>query len=140
MRTPTPEDRWHADYPLVDELVPLRSLAETTNPHPVFTLYAIRTDDGTAVGGVGFFGPPDAHGSVEVGYGLIEAFRGHGFATEALEAAVRLAVLNGAQEVRADTDLDNVASQRVLVKAGFSEVSRSDTQIFYTLHTEGVAR
>lgn len=127
------EDRWHAEYPLDDELDPLRSLAASSEPDAVFTLYAIRTrSDNTSVGGIGFFGPPDHDGSVEIGYGLVEAARGKGLATEALIGAVRQALVSGARRVRADTDLHNLASQHVLEKAGFKEISRSEKSIFYT--------
>ena len=78
-RAPDAEDRWHAEYPLEDELDPLRSLAASSEPDTVFTLYAIRTrPDSTAVGGIGFFGPPDENGAVELGFGLVEAVRGQG--------------------------------------------------------------
>jgi len=103
-------EEWHPEYPFVDELVPLRGLAAQIAPHPVFTLYQLRLrESGLAIGGIGFFGPPDAHGSVEVGYGLVAAERGHGYATEALLCMLDIAVNNGAQEVIADTDLDKVA-------------------------------
>src|SRR4051812_17515003 len=76
-----PDDRWHPDYPLVDELDVLRPLADEPHPDPVFGLMMIReTRDGLAVGGIGFFGPPDADGAVEVGYGLVPAARGRGLA------------------------------------------------------------
>jgi RimJ/RimL family protein N-acetyltransferase len=130
-RAPEADDRWHAEYPFEDELDPLRALADASAPDPFFTLYAIRTsDDGVAIGGIGFFGPPDEDGSVELGYGLVEAVRGRGFATEALAALTRHALSNGARRVRADTAVDNLPSQRVLAKAGFSEVSRSGGLIF----------
>lgn len=102
MRAPRPEDRWHADHPLVNELDPLRALAEMTSPDPIFSLHAIRTDGGIAVSRIGFFGPPDAHGCVEVGYGIVEGVREQGLATEALKAAVRLAEVNGARQIKAD--------------------------------------
>ena len=131
-RAPDAEDRWHAEYPLEDELDPLRSLAASSEPDEVFTLYAIRTrPDNTAVGGIGFFGPPDDNGEVELGFGLVEAVRGQGYATEALIGAVRHALAGGARHVKADTDLQNFGSQNVLAKAGFREISRSDKLIYF---------
>ena len=131
-RAPDAEDRWHAEYPLEDELDPLRSLAASSEPDPVFTLYAIRTrPDNTAVGGIGFFGPPDDNGAVELGFGLVEAVRGQGYATEALIGAVRHALAGGARHVKADTDVQNFGSQNVLAKAGFREISRSDKLIYF---------
>lgn len=129
---PEPGDRWHERYPFEDELDPLRSLAKAEHSDPVFTLYMIRTAaDGLAVGGIGFFGPPGEDGAVELGYGLVEPLRGRGLATEALVAFARLALEHGATQARADTTPDNVASQRVLVKAGFRETDRTEESVFY---------
>ena len=98
-------DAWHAEYPFEDELVPLRMLAQQPNPHPVFTLYLVRDQDGLAVGGLGFFGPPDEFGTVGIGYGLIPAARGRGLASDAVTHAVRIAAEHGARRIIADTDL-----------------------------------
>lgn len=129
---PGPDDRWHPDYPFEDELDPLRSLAGATAPDPVFTLYQVRdAASGLAVGGIGFFGPPDEDGAVEIGYGLVAAARGRGFASEAVRAVVRVAGEHGAVWIRADTTPANVASQRVLEKAGLDEVRRTPELVFY---------
>jgi RimJ/RimL family protein N-acetyltransferase len=129
---PGPGDRWHAQYPLADELDPLRGLAKAERADPVFTLYQIRTaEDGQAIGGIGFFGPPSEDGSVELGYGIVPALRGHGIATEALRAMVMLALENGAACVKADTSLDNAPSQWVLDKPGFHVTRRDDQKIYY---------
>jgi len=129
---PDEGDRWHPQYPLDDELDPLRSLAAASDPHPVFTMYVIRSaDDGLAIGGLGFFGPPDESGAVEIGYGLVESARGRGLATEAVAAALSIARDHGARTVRASTDAANHPSQRVLEKAGFSEVRRDGETVSY---------
>jgi RimJ/RimL family protein N-acetyltransferase len=131
-RTPEPGDRWHAEYPFEDELAPLSSLAASEAPDPVFTLYQVReASSGLAVGGIGFFGPPDAAGVVELGYGLVAAARGRGIATEALIGALGIAGAHGARLVRADTERTNTASQGVLTKAGFAEVRRTEQLVFY---------
>jgi RimJ/RimL family protein N-acetyltransferase len=125
-------DDWHPQYPLEDELVPLAGLAKRTDPEPVFTLYVVRQKvDGLAVGGIGFFGPPDHAGRVEIGYGLVPAARGQGFATEAVERFLELAAAHGAGAAVADTDTANTASQRVLLKAGFAETSRDDAVVHF---------
>ncbi len=70
---PSEEDHWAADYPLADELGPLRgfvSTAEQSADRGPFGLYMIRDRaGGEAIGGIGFAGPPGADGAVEVGYG-----------------------------------------------------------------------
>ncbi|WP_243228429.1 GNAT family N-acetyltransferase [Microbacterium sp. CIAB417] len=129
-RDEQPGDRWHAEYPFADELVPLRMLAAATDPHPVFTLYAIRDEDGVAVGGLGFFGPPE-DGTVEIGYGLVPSARGRGLASDAVTHAVRIAAAHGADRVIADTDLANLPSQRVLLRAGFTESRRNGEKAFF---------
>lgn len=124
--TPLPDDRWHPEYPLVDELDVLRPLAHDADPDPVFGLMMIRdAHDGVAVGGIGFFGPPDDDGAVEVGYGLVPSARGHGLAAAALAHAVDIAFAHGVRVVRADTDPANLPSSRVLERAGFRELGES---------------
>ena len=136
-RSPADGDRWHPDYPFADELDPLRSHVTATDPDPVFTFYQVRElASGLAVGGIGFFGPPsagpaDAAGTVEVGFGLVEAARGRGLATDALRQAVGIAERNGASAVVADTLLANEVSQRVLAKNGFIEVRRDAALVYF---------
>lgn len=135
--TPSISDSWASDYPFEDELDVLRSfitrLGSGTDPHP-FTLY--RIDDvftGLAVGGIGFFYEPDESGTTELGFGLVPSARGKGYATEALVGAVDIARAGGARRVIADSAVENDASQRVLVRVGFVEVSRADGLIFYAI-------
>ena len=112
-----PAGSWHPQYPLGEELDPLRSLADDPEPDPIFTMYLIRRkSDHLAIGGLGFFGPPGDLGEVDLGYGLVPAARGAGLATEAVLAAVQAAASHGARTIRADTDNANDASQRGVVQ------------------------
>jgi RimJ/RimL family protein N-acetyltransferase len=121
-RTPRPDEHWAADYPFVGDLAAIGAFLSATERHGEqrpFGYYQVRLrSEGVAIGGIGFKGPPQDD-AVEVGYGLAPSARGRGYATEALQAMVGLAGDLGVATVRADTDLDNVASQRVLEKAGF---------------------
>ncbi|HYI31844.1 MAG TPA: GNAT family protein [Glaciibacter sp.] len=131
-RNEKPGDAWHPEYPFADELAPLRALAQSTEPDSRFTMYLIRRNrDGLAVGGLGFIGAPDADGCVEFGYGLVPAARGSGLATEAVRAALDFAAANGALRAMADTTVANLASQRVLEKAGLTETRRGDSSLYY---------
>lgn len=135
-RDPLEGDAWHPEYPFDDELGPLRPHAAATSWDEVFTFYQVReTATGLAVGGIGFFGPPDAVGPragiVELGFGLVAAARGRGLAAAALAAALVIAANNGATAVIADTVLGNTASQRVLEKNGFVEIRRDDTLVYF---------
>jgi RimJ/RimL family protein N-acetyltransferase len=89
---------------------------------PPWGLYVIvRTEDDVAVGGTGFHGPPDARGSVEVGYELVPEARGLGYATETLLALAGFAFTHPAvRTVTAATHPENTASQGVLLRAGFT--------------------
>jgi len=140
---PSVADLWHPDYPFADELDPLRVLAsaDPASVHPVFTLYQVlRRSDGLAVGGIGFFGAPDSDGVAEIGYGLVEAARGSGLATEALRAASVVAFAHGARAIIADTHPENRASQRVLEKAGFTETHRDAQAVHYRLEPGSAKR
>ena len=84
-----------------------------------YAAWKIVLSNGTDIGDLCFKGlSPD--GAVEIGYGLDPEYWGKGYATEAVSATVAWAFDQpGVQTVEAETDPDNVASQRVLAKAGF---------------------
>lgn len=87
----------------------------------IFTV--VERSTGASVGGCGFKGPPDAHGAVELAYGIDPPHRGRGFATEAAGALSAFAFATGkVRVVRAHTKPDNGASERVLAKCGFRSV------------------
>ena len=59
-------------------------------------------------------------GTVEIGYGLREGYCGNGYMTEALKTISEWALLQqGVSKVEAETDPDNIASQKVLSACGF---------------------
>lgn len=131
-REERPGDDWHREYPFEDELAPLSTLSAAKPSTTPFTMYLIRrADDGQAVGGFGFFGPPGAAGQVEFGYGLVPSARGAGLGTEAVRLALEHAPAWGARVAVADTGVTNIASRRVLERNGLAEVSRDDALVFY---------
>lgn len=135
---PAGSDRWADGYPFADELdvarLYLRIVAEHGDPAPFGPSVVRLRETGEAIGGVGFFGPPDAaDGAVEFGYGLVASARGIGLATEAVVAVLELAAEHGAHVARADTTPANVASQRVMEKAGMTEVERSAASVVYEI-------
>ncbi len=72
------------------------------------------------VGNGGFFGPPDAAGTAEVGYSMAPEFTGEGLATELVGGLLKQAFADArVRRVRARTTEENVASVRVLEKNGF---------------------
>jgi RimJ/RimL family protein N-acetyltransferase len=121
-RSAGPGDAWADDFPLEGDVGAvggfLRATALLGEQRP-FGYYRItRLADGLAVGGIGFKGQPDG-GCVEIGYGLAPSARGHGYAAEAVVALLAIAADHGLSKVIADTTVDNIASQRALIRAGF---------------------
>ncbi len=75
----------------------------------------------TLAGVCGFHGPPTGEGDVEVGYSLLPAFRGRGYATEAVRALASFAFADPAvRRVAAETLPHLGASIRVMERAGFA--------------------
>ncbi|MEW2625709.1 GNAT family N-acetyltransferase [Streptomyces sp. NPDC048106] len=98
---------------------------------PEFTSFAlVRTEDGRAVGALGFHGAPDEEGRVEIGYNLGEAARGQGYATEALRALCGWALArDDVRTVYARARQANSPSHAVLVRAGFTPAGAIDDRL-----------
>lgn len=76
--------------------------------------------DQIAVGQMGFKGPPDAHGMIELGYGINQSFWNRGYATEMARALITWAVDQpDVRRITAETLPTNRGSIRVLEKLGF---------------------
>lgn len=99
--------------------------------HALFSTYFWMQDRMTKalIGEIGFKGLQDSFFSVEVGYGTEAAFRNQGYMTEALEFMVGWAFsqsIDGLLYVTATTDKENMASQQVLIKNGFTLFSDNE--------------
>jgi RimJ/RimL family protein N-acetyltransferase len=80
--------------------------------------FFVEKKDGTKIGVVGVFPVGDLW---EMGFALIPSERGKGYGTEAVTISVDYLFLSrDLVRVQATTDLRNVASQKVLEKAGFT--------------------
>jgi ribosomal-protein-alanine N-acetyltransferase len=89
---------------------------------------AILRSERQVVGDVGFLGPPDETGTVEIGYAVVPGRRGRGYAAEMVEILARRAFVDErVRRITAHTDFDNGASMRVLEKNGFQ---RNGTSAF----------
>jgi RimJ/RimL family protein N-acetyltransferase len=132
-RSAGPADAWADDFPFEGDVGAVGGFLRVTDTHGdqrPFGYYRItRMADGLAIGGLGFKGQPD-DGCVEIGYGLAPSARGHGYAAEAVIALLTVASDHGLVRVIADTTLDNVASQRTLIRAGFRLVG-TDAELHY---------
>jgi RimJ/RimL family protein N-acetyltransferase len=137
-----PSDVWADDFPFDGDVgavgMFLHASATKGDQRPFGYYRLTRLSDGQAIGGVGFKGQPDA-GCVEIGYGLVPSARGNGYATEAVLALLPFVADHGVSKVIADTALDNIASQRTLIRAGFNLVG-SDAELHHYEVVLGLGR
>ena len=82
-------------------------------------LIVLRTDR-VLIGSVGFKGPPDADGRVDIGYSILDAWQRHGYASEAVGALVEWALSDPrTTRIIGETFPHLTASIRVLEKNDF---------------------
>jgi RimJ/RimL family protein N-acetyltransferase len=93
-----------------------------------------RSDD--ILGGLAIHHLDPLRDVVELGYWLLVGARGRGVATRVVEAAVEHAFANGIHRVEAHVRVGNVASERVLERAGF--VREGVKRRFLRRHDEGL--
>ncbi|MFC0033447.1 GNAT family N-acetyltransferase [Micromonospora chaiyaphumensis] len=108
---------WAADFPADGERV-IAGIIAGNPDRPHGHRLIIERETGLTVGGIGMFLPP-TDGAVEFGYGIVESRRCRGYVTEAVRALVAdTRTLPGVTRVFATVDPANIASVRVLEKAG----------------------
>ena len=91
----------------------------------------IERDTATVIGDIGFHGPPNETGTVEIGYRVILDRRGRGYATEAAVAIVDWALSRpNVRAVVAGCDSrGNDPSVRTLERVGFRKTGEVDGQV-----------
>jgi RimJ/RimL family protein N-acetyltransferase len=121
--------RWHPEYPTRDSLSALFLIVaayevmerplDDRSPWWVYQMIV----NGYVVGDIGFHGPPADDGPqvVEIGYGVVPAWRGRGLATAACRMITEQAWASGADQVVAEVEPSNTASRTVLLRNGFRE-------------------
>jgi ribosomal-protein-alanine N-acetyltransferase len=83
----------------------------------------LRTDPEVVVGRIGFHGPADGTGMLEIGYEVFPAFRRQGYAREAVVAMFRWAQRDPAVlRFRATVSPENDPSLNLVAGLGFTEV------------------
>lgn len=84
--------------------------------------FLIRKEDRVVVGSADFKDIPNENGEVEIGYGLGKEFEHNGYMTEAAKAMCDWAFKqDGVTSVIAETDLEGLASQKILESCGFKK-------------------
>jgi len=131
------EDRagqsWAPDYPTPADVgicaIALAGRAVFPSDIVPWGLYVIaEKSSGLAIGGIGFKTTPNEQHEVEIGYGICPSHQGRGAASEALQALCDFS-RGRVIAILADTDRDNIASQRVLERCGFHTVHEDENLI-----------
>jgi RimJ/RimL family protein N-acetyltransferase len=87
----------------------------------------ILRETGEVIGDIGFHGPPDDAGTVEIGYSIVDQYRGRGLVGESAVAICGLAWSRPeVSRIIARTEEGNAASAGVLRHAGFREDGVAD--------------
>lgn len=82
-----------------------------------------------------FKGEPNSKGEIEIGYGTYPDFQLKGFMTEAIAGLINWAFeQKGVNSILAETDPNNIASQRVLKKNGFIIETQTNENICWRLN------
>lgn len=121
-----PRDGWAEGYPTLGDHLMASMFMESVKAgvEPVdWQRMHIITLDGIAIGGIGVKGAVDPLGRVEIGYGLAPETWGQGIASEAVAGLCDWIFRNVPEVVAitAETDADNLASQKVLLNNGFTQ-------------------
>ena len=97
----------------------LTMAVENPQYRPWYAAWFIETPDGQRIGELCFKGL-SANGTAEIGYGILPDFQNRGYATEAVKAVTAWALSQlGVNTITAETEADNLASQKVLHNCGF---------------------
>lgn len=136
-----PEDRENAcrdigaqlaeAWPDPDLLGVLRRQAAASPDSECFGVWVmIERDSRCVVGDIGFHGPPDEAGAIEVGYSVVPSHRRRGYATEAAVALIEWARSQpSVHGIVAGCDPQNVPSVRTLERVGFYRTGEANGEI-----------
>ncbi|MCW3001567.1 MAG: family N-acetyltransferase [Conexibacter sp.] len=135
---PLDGQHWAEGYPMDGTLVVVAMHADlvkndVARGHFCHYQVLLREDD-LVVGDIAFHAPPDELGEVSIGFGIVPVARQRGYAREALTALLDWALRQPeVRTVHADTDLVNLASQRVLLGAGMHLASDEGDRKVYEI-------
>jgi [ribosomal protein S5]-alanine N-acetyltransferase len=91
-------------------------------------------EENRIIGGCCFQGPPDNNGDVQVGYVLQPNYRRRGFMSEALAKLVEWAFEQpDVKGIIAETDRENLPSQRVLKRLGLSIFRETEKTVWWRI-------
>lgn len=110
---------WPPEYNGPEMFAWVRALMARHPGEPAYATWFI-IGAGRLCGTAGFKGPPDAEGSVEIGYSVVQGDRRKGFATQTVALLTTRAFADPrVTTIKAETLPAGLASQQVLLKSGF---------------------
>lgn len=93
-----------------------RQYAEHPNTYGWHRYVILPGEDPVLIGVLGAF--PKTDGEAEIGYGILQNWRGRGYASEGVQALIRLLFEQSLESVMAHTTRENQESIRVMEKCG----------------------
>lgn len=113
----------------------LPAVAVSADQGLYYTLWTIiHKEQKAMVGDCCFKGPPNKAGEIEIGYGTHAQFQNKGFMTEAVSVFCQWALNQpDVKAVVAETAESNLASQKILIKNGFSLYSKTADMLWWRL-------
>lgn len=128
-----------AEWPHPEFLGVLRRQAAASLDAECFGVWVmIERDSRCVVGDIGFHGPPDDAGTIEVGYSAVPNRRRRGYATEAAGALIEWARSQpSVHAIVAGCDPENVPSVRTLEQVGFRRAGEANGEIRWRYGSEG---
>ncbi len=128
-RNISPELREALDYGIIP------NVADETKNYLFSTLWTIILKESKKmVGDVCFKGEPNIDGEIEISYGTHYAFRRKGYMTEAVGSILKWAKKQPeVLKVLANTEKNNLSSQRVLRNNGFSQINEIDGIVYWEI-------
>ena len=116
------------------DILPVADQILESQEHPSgFEIWMIvNRDTQTVIGDIGFHGPPDEVGNVEIGCGLVESKQSQGFGSEALRALMEWALKQPeVNSISATCLLTNQPSRKILENNQMREIAILDDHITY---------
>ncbi|MCH4825254.1 GNAT family N-acetyltransferase [Planococcus halocryophilus] len=123
-------------YPseLYKEIIPYKLKRYSLYPKEVeWEGIIIHKADHTIIGDMGFRPKEEAEEQLELGYSIVPSYQGFGYATEMALAMVKWGLeQRGVKNIVASCDTSNIASIRVLQKAGLIEIEEKNDKKYWS--------
>ena len=119
--------------PSPDYLIKLKNtINNSPKIYPLAVDYMIIVKDIKTVIGTIYFKQLPVNGVSEVGYGMNLKYEGNGYMSEALNMLIEYGKQNGITKVIADTTVDNIKSQNVLKRNGFTLINKKEDKLYFS--------